>query len=94
MGRVEKNKDLVHMCNVHCTDSLLFLHIDIYFLIDTAKVRSILVTSYFIHMRLNVNGSIVLHKKLLKKINLMKGLVSVQFFTSKDPLMLSLICIK
>ena len=44
-------------------------------------------------MRLNVSGSILFEQKRKKKS--MKGLVSVQFyFTSKDPLTLSLICIK
>ena len=56
---------------------------------QNTKVRSILL-SYFIHMRLNVNGSIVLYKRpkklILKKINLMKGLVSVQFFYIKRPI--------
>ena len=45
------------------------------------KVHSILV-SYFIHMRLDVNGLILVQKtkqNVLKKINSMKGLVSVQF---------------
>ena len=39
-------------------------------------------------MRLNINGSIFLYKKQMisKKINSMKGLVSVCFFASKDPL--------
>ena len=46
-------------------------------------------------MRLNVNGSFFAQKTkrlILKKISTMKGLVNVHFFTSKDPLMLSLIC--
>ena len=52
--------------------------------------------SYFIDTRLNFNGSIFFVQKtkkmILKKINSMKGLVSVWgFFTSRDPLMLSLI---
>ena len=52
-----------------------------------AKVHSNLV-SYFIHMRLDVNGLILVQKtkqNVLKKINSMKGLVSVHFFFIKIP---------
>ena len=53
------------------------------------KVHSDLL-GYFIHTKLNVIGSIFLFKKtkknILKKINSMKGLVSLRFLTSKDPI--------
>ena len=71
---------------------------DMPFAIPT-KVGSIL-ASYFIHMRLNVNVSILLYKKQKNKKDFEASKFIERlgdcsyFFTSKDPITLSVICIK
>ena len=61
--------------------------------INHAKVRSILL-SYFIHMRLNVNGSFFVQKNDFEENKFKERFGECSLFTSKDPLTLSLLCIK